>query len=143
VDNIQKILHEIAGRTNSSSPKAEPRRTTAVHLIENGVQLEFVNGRKQNVSVVYQGTHYRFVSVVLRRGGVEQIGREKILPLSWLRNREINLVAFTLDKRGRLIGSIEQPYKTADPAEVFYYLENLAWECDQLEYLLRGIGDMD
>jgi hypothetical protein len=143
VDKIHRILYEIAARTNSGSPMDGSRRTIAIHLIENGIQLEFVNGRKQHVRVVYQDTHYRLISVVLRRGWVEQIGREKILPLLWLRNREINLVAFTLDKRGRLIGSIEQPYKTADPAEVFYYLENLAWECDQLEYLLRGIGDMD
>ena len=48
------------------------------------------------------------------------------------------MVTFTLDKRDRLIGYIEQLIHTTDPEELTFYIELLARECDQFEHVLTG-----
>lgn len=141
MDRIEGILRSIARQHQLKSQADGPLHTTAVELTEQGVLVSFRNGRQQSISVSQHAGFYRLVSVILKRRSVEKIGRKKILPFIWLRNRETNTIAFSLDRQGRLIGSIEQLSETADAHEVFHYLEYLAWECDQLEYLLQGVED--
>lgn len=139
MDKINEILRTIARQHRLKSDSDGSLRTTAIELTEHGVLVYFRNGRKQYVGVSEQDGFYRLTSTILKRAAVEAIGRKKVLPLIWLRNRETNTVEFNLDKQGRLVGSIEQPSKTADADEILHYLEHLAWEGDRLEYLLSGM----
>lgn len=141
MDKIQKKLVEITKRSGFQADPEFPFRIAAITLTGNDIMLEFSGGRKQLVNVSYRGTQYRLTSIVLKRAYVEKIGKYKLLPRVWLRNRETNLVTFSLDKHGRLIGCIEQPSETAEADELLYYLEHLAIECDELQYLLRGMED--
>jgi len=138
VDRIQKLIQSVALQASQKRQRANFIPTHSFRHVNHGVLVEFSNGRKQHVMVSHQGEHYLLISVILKRGHVEKIGRSTILPFIWQRNRETNLVAFSLDKQGRLIGSIEQLTKTADVNELHMYLEHLAQECDQLQYLLSG-----
>jgi len=70
---------------------------------------------------------------------VKKIGRAQLLPRIWERNRETAVVAFNLDKRGRLVGQIEQLADTLDLSELAFYIELLARECDRFEYVLSGL----
>ena len=141
MDRLRELIRDVIRQIHQESRAKTPLRTIDINLTEDGVVVEFSNGRQQHINVSHQSELYRLTSVILKRSFVEKIGRGRILPFIWQRNRESNLVAFSLDKRGRLIGSIEQPSKTADANEMLLYLERLAWESDQLEYLLKGIED--
>lgn len=139
MDRLHVLIKDVVRKIREESRAKTPMHTIDINLTEDGVVVEFSNGRQQLISVSQQLGYYRLTSVILKRGYVEKIGRGKILPFIWQRNRESNLVAFSLDKQGRLIGSIEQPSETADADEMRLYLEHLAWECDQLEYILSGV----
>lgn len=139
MDRLHVLIKDVVRKIREESRAKTLMHTIDINLTEDGVVAEFSNGRQQLISVSQQSGYYRLTSVVLKRGYVEKIGRGKILPFIWQRNRESNLVAFSLDKKGRLIGSIEQPSETADADEMLLYLEHLAWECDQLEYTLSGV----
>lgn len=139
MDRLPELIKEVILQIRRESREKTPMHTIDIDLTKEGVVVEFSNGRQQYISVSQQSDYYRLTSVILKRSYVEKIGREKILPFVWQRNRETNLVAFSLDKQGRLIGSIEQRLETADADEMLLYLEHLAWECDQLEYLLSGM----
>ena len=141
MDRPRELIRDVIRQIHQESRVKTPLRTIDINQTEDGVVVEFSNGRQQHINVSQQSELYRLTSVILKRSFVEKIGRGRILPFIWQRNRESNLVAFSLDKRGRLIGSIEQPSKTADASEMLLYLERLAWESDQLEYLLKGIED--
>lgn len=141
MDRLRELIRDVIRQIHQESRAKTPLCTIDINQTEDGVVVEFSSGRQQHINVSQQSELYRLTSVILKRSFVEKIGRGRILPFIWQRNRESNLVAFSLDKRGRLIGSIEQPSKTADASEMLLYLERLAWESDQLEYLLKGIED--
>lgn len=100
--------------------------------------IGFDNGRKQRVVIEQHDDRYVLISVVIGRARVEEIGRTHLLPKLWQRNRETNVVAFDIDKRGRLIGMVEQIAETLDAEELAIYAKWLASECDRLEYILSG-----
>lgn len=104
----------------------------------NTVRVTFPNGRHQRVKVEREAEHYVLTSVVLgpvRTGAFDPV---KLLPEIWDQNRTTDMVAFTLDKRGRLVGQIRQVAETLDVEELAAYLYWLARECDHLEYILTG-----
>ncbi len=116
------------------------RSETGLHLElqANGVKVTFGDGRHQFIAVERRGEWYLLTSVVLGRARVEEIGRGQLLPFLWQRNRDTNVIAFNLDKRGRLIGQVEQLADTLDTAELAFYIKLLASDCDRLEYILSG-----
>ena len=70
------------------------------------VAVEFLNGRKQIIEYKLDSEHYVFISRIVRRGVVEEIGRERLGRdiLSW--NRSTDVVTFRFTKRGGLEGYI-------------------------------------
>ena len=145
MDKIQANHEELVSQTQVAANPGKFHHIITLQQSEGGIQVVLGNGRKQKIKLSQKGRYYRLTSVILKRVEVARLRERKkdqLLPLLWLRNRETNLVAFTLDKDDRLVGTIEQPYDTADVEEVMYYLEKLAWECDRLEYLFRGMLDV-
>ncbi|MGH7821476.1 MAG: YbjN domain-containing protein [Candidatus Binatia bacterium] len=65
--------------------------------------------------------------------------RRALIHLTWKRNAEEPFVTFALDESDRLLGQIEQPAATLDPAELRFHVEHLARECDRFEYVLTGL----
>jgi hypothetical protein len=130
VDKFNRLLQE-------ASQKSE----LAVEIKKNwrGILVKFGNGRHQRVKVSRKRKdRYVMTSIVLKQKQVDEIGRTRILPRLWQRNRSVNVVTFSLSRKGDLIGQIEQVAETIDADELVFYVELLARECDQFEYLLTG-----
>lgn len=103
-----------------------------------GLLVTFQNGRRQHITISRKQDRYVMSSVVLKRKQVEELGRTQVLARLWQRNRNINVVTFSLDQQGHLMGQIEQLAETIDVEEFIFYIELLARECDQFEYVLTG-----
>lgn len=112
--------------------------TMKINPDNRGLEVIFPNNRRQKITIERQGDRYLLTSIVLGRQQVEGLGQSEVLTRLWERNREINVIAFSLDKRGRLVGSVEQLAETVDSEELAFYLTLLARECDQFEYALTG-----
>ena len=95
------------------------------------------NGRSQIVRVARRRDRYVFSSVVAKVGAVNEDRRSLAFRL-WRRNALKAVVTFTIDRRDRVIGLIDQPIESVHPKELKFYLETLARECDRLEYILTG-----
>lgn len=94
-------------------------------------------GRSQVVRVARRQDRYVFYSVIARVGTVNEDRRALAFRL-WRRNALKAVVMFTIDRRDRVIGLIDQPIESVNPKEIKFYLETLARECDRLEYILTG-----
>ena len=109
---------------------------------ESEVLVSFSNGRRHRVITQEVDGRILLTSMVIGAARVQNFGEgdgfTALLPVVWQRNRETNVVNFTMDKQGRLIGRIEQLTHTVQSSELAFYIELLARECDRLEYLLCG-----
>ena len=95
------------------------------------------NGRSQIVRLARRRDRYVFSSVIAQVAAVNQDRRELEFRL-WRRNALKAVVTFTIDRRERVIGLIDQPIESVHRKELRFYLETLARECDRLEYILTG-----
>jgi hypothetical protein len=129
VRKFNQMLLEIINRPDSSLQIKQEAK---------GIEVTFRNGRRQMITVESQSNRYILTSMVLKQKQVQKIGRSQVLARLWHRNRETDVVTYSLNKKGQLIGQIEQLEETIDPEELYFYLEVLARECDQFEYALTG-----
>ena len=95
------------------------------------------NGRSQVVRVSSRRNHCVFSSIIARSSEVKE-NRRKLLYRLWRRNALKQLVTFTIDSRERVVGLIDQPVDSVSDAEMRFYIETVARECDRLEYILTG-----
>ena len=79
-------------------------------------------------------------SIVLRAAEVpSRIALKRdLIYRTWRKNALKELVAFTFDETGNLIGVIESPTDTLDDEEIVMYIDALAREADRFEYKLTG-----
>ena len=96
------------------------------------------NGRSQIVRLARRRDRYVFSSVVANVSAVSEDRRSLVFRL-WRRNALKAVVTFTIDRRDRVIGLIDQPIESVHPKELKFYLETLARECDRFEYILTGV----
>lgn len=104
----------------------------------NGVLVEFKNGRQQFIGVEDCGPHQIATSVVIGAARVDRIGRPQALARAWQRNRHTDLIAFGLDRKGRLVGRVDLLASHLDPNEAAFALLQLARETDWLQHILTG-----
>jgi hypothetical protein len=101
--------------------------------------LYFKSGRSQSVMYEIRKERLRLISVVATKSQVDRFGSDEILHWCWQRNRFTDIAGFAIDRRGRLVGQIEHPIDTLDAAELAFYLQALAMECDRFEFVLSGM----
>ena len=102
------------------------------------IRISFTrDGRSQTVRIAQRRDRYIFSSVVAPISAVSEDRRSLAFRL-WRRNALKAVVTFTIDRRDRVIGIIDQPIESVHPEEIKFYLETLARECDRLEYILTG-----
>jgi hypothetical protein len=68
----------------------------------------------------------------------EAAGLESPLRYAWERNRLSDLVGFTIDWRGRLIGETWVPLEGLTVEEISFYFTEVARVCDWHEFRLAG-----
>ncbi len=108
----------------------------------NRVNVELrCTGRKQKIHLKRDGEMYLFSSIVL---GADHFRRRtkyrrEVAYRAWRKNALKDLVTYTFDEAGNLMGVFEQPVATLDLEELLLYIETLAKECDRFEYILTGL----
>ena len=103
-------------------------------LGEDGVNVRFSEGRRQQVTVTEEEGSYLLTSVVVKKFDGDQ-------ERAWQRNRTAQLVGFRVDKKGnerKLIGQARVPKAGLTADEFVTYVRAVAAECDRFEYLLTG-----
>ena len=101
-----------------------------------------VYDRQQRIRVECQDNQYVFSTVVSDATSANRTRahRRHLAIRAWTRNAKTELVNFTFDESGRLVGEIRHLANHLDPAELDIYLKLLATEGDRFEYVLTG-GD--
>jgi len=103
----------------------------------NTIVVSFLDQRSQTVNAESSGEDtLRLWSVVAKRAMLH--GLKTPLIDAWYRNRLSELVGFTLDTQGRMIGETWVPVAGITADEWGYLVRNLARACDRYEYLLTG-----
>lgn len=95
------------------------------------------DGRSQDIHLTQQRDRYVLSSVIAHTSAVNEDLRSLAYRL-WRRNALKAVVTFTIDRRERVVGHIDQPIASVHDKELKFYLETLARECDRLEYILTG-----
>ena len=104
------------------------------------ITISFANERRHKVRVLESGEDYIFEGRVLKSDLVCTTTESwrALAYRVWRRNAVKDIVSFSFDKDDNLIGRVIQPIHSLDVAELILYVNVLARECDELEYLLTG-----
>ena len=102
------------------------------------ITVRLPGNRSQRVRVEVSSERYLFTSTVLGSTRASRFSTLNLAHLVFNANQHTDVVAFSIDGRGRFVGSVEQPVATLDREELRTYLLLLARECDRLEFLLTG-----
>ncbi len=97
-------------------------------------------GRHQRVYFEAREHSIHFRSIAAPSRHVKQSNtywRELALRV-WRKNASKDLIAFAFDKRDRLVGCAEHPGTSLTNRDLRTYIEVVARECDQMEFLLTG-----
>ena len=96
--------------------------------------------RQQRIQISREGSQYVFSTLVLDATAMYRRPsyRHRVALRAWARNAKTELVTFTFDRAGRLVGEIRHPADHLDTAELAIYLRLLATEGDRFEYVLTG-----
>jgi hypothetical protein len=129
VDNLPIFLSQVM---------ALPNLPAVVHEIPNGLEVDFPNGRRQQIEIKKTGKYFKLSSCIMKSAYAERYDLSELLRKIWIRNDEIDVVDFTLDNRKRLIGEVELLASHLDAQELAFYLICLAEECDRFEFILSG-----
>jgi len=133
------MLKEIAKMTRRGQLDGHMPYLLEIKPLSNTVSVVFASGRRQDVVIEEDGEYYVMASTVMGTQRVQGITDDDFFTRLWQRNAHTDVVAFGLDKKGRLIGRTTHLKQTLDQDELRFYIEILARECDQLEYLLTGV----
>ena len=100
------------------------------------VNVQLADQRKHRIFVEDRGEEYVLLGVVARPALVATL--DDPLRVTWMRNRNSELVGFRIDGKGRLVGEawVSKTGLTAEEFEL--YLRTLAVDCDRLENILTG-----
>jgi hypothetical protein len=126
----------LAGMVKRARPLLPPRY--AIAASSDVIDVTMAGTRHQRIAVARVGPYVRLSSVVMGTSRVEAKGLADTLLRAWQRNRAIDVVDFTLDAKRRLVGEIDALADSLDAAELAFYIERLATECDRLEYVSIG-----
>jgi len=92
--------------------------------------------RRHRVSITEDSSGYRLEAIVARRAVVSRVADAPIRV--WLRNREVQLVGFRIDRRGRLAAEALVPKVGLSAEEFRLYVVTVAVEADRFEFALTG-----
>lgn len=104
------------------------------------VTVKLDGGGKQDISFRPDGARnaLRATSIVARPSVLAAASVDSANRYAWERNRLSDLVGFSVDSYGRLIGQVWIPLDGLTPEELILYLSELARVCDWHEFRLSG-----
>lgn len=104
------------------------------------VTVKLDGGGKQDITLQLDGHRntLRATSIVARPSVLAAASVDSANRYAWERNRLSDLVGFSVDSYGRLIGQVWIPLDGLTPEELGLYLSELARVCDWHEFRLSG-----
>ena len=113
-------------------------REAGLRLDGDTIEVTFGDQRRQTVYVetAGDGMTLRLWSIVARPAALSMLHTPDID--GWRRNRLSELLGFSIDVRGRMIGESWLPVAGLTSDEWEYCVRNLAKGCDRFEYLITG-----
>ena len=112
-------------------------REAGLRVYGDAIEVGFADGRRQAVLVDERGERgIRIWSVAAPPRVVRDLG-DPLLHV-WRRNRLTELVGFSIDGRGRIIGEAWVPGSGVTVDEWDFYVRELARVSDRVEYALTG-----
>lgn len=107
----------------------------------DSVTVTLEGGSKQVVKLRLddEGRVLRATSVIATRSVLASAFNDTGERYAWERNRLSDLVGFSVDRHGRLVGESWIPMEGLMPDEVAIYLSELARVCDWHEFRLSGV----
>ncbi len=100
------------------------------------VSVQLPDERRHRVYVSSQGEEYLLSGLIAKPSSVGQL--EDPIFITWMRNRNSELVGFRIDGKGRLIGEAWLPKVGLTAEEFQLYIRTIAADCDRLESILLG-----
>lgn len=95
--------------------------------------------RQQKVNISRNSNLYEISSIVLRGKAIKNDKNlYDIAYRAFRKNAHKELVNFSFDNNGNLVGLITQPVEYLHDAELKLYINVIAQECDRFEYKLTG-----
>lgn len=129
----------LQGRSTLSAEWRVLARKAGWRILGSDIVVVFSAGRQQKVTVDETGPQaIRLWSVILGPSATANVGEGHPLEYAWERNRLSDLIGFTLDTRGRLIGESWIPVDGMTSEVFSLHLEELARVCDWHELRLTG-----
>jgi hypothetical protein len=104
---------------------------------EASIVVTFGDQRRQMIYIDQsKSDSIRLWTVIATPSAMNQFNEP--LLMAWRRNRVSELVGFTIDRRGRLIGESWVPSGTLTTEEWEIQVRSVAEACDRVEYLVTG-----
>jgi len=111
-------------------------KATGLTVDGDHVAIALDDGRWHRVAVSEKSDAYRLTAIVAGRAVLSQVADAPIR--IWLRNRETQLVGFSIDRRGRLKAEAWVPKAGLSAEELRLYLRTVAAEADRFKFALTG-----
>ena len=110
----------------------------AAGLTVEGIHVAVaLNDRRQHrVTITEDSSGYRLEAIVAGRAVVSRVADAPIRV--WLRNREVQLVGFRIDRRGRIAAEAWVPKAGLSAEEFGLHVRTVAVEADRFEFALTG-----
>ena len=104
------------------------------------ITVYFTNQRRHKIRIFESDGDYIFEGRVASSDFVcqSEASWRALAYRVWRRNAVKDIVSFSFDEDDNLIGRVIQPASSLDEEELHLYIDVLARECDELEYLLTG-----
>jgi len=112
-------------------------RQAGLRLTDDGIEVSLADQRRQvlHADAPAEDT-IKLWSVVARPAALARL-RTPLVD-AWRRNRFSELIGFTVDTHGRMIGEAWVPTAGLTSDEWGYYVQLVAEACDRFEYLITG-----
>lgn len=111
-------------------------RSGGLHVEGDQVTVQLSDGRQHRVLLTTGADAFEMSAVIIPQSVAKSI--QNLAPRVWRLNRNTSLVAFRIDRYGRLVGEAWAPLTGLTGDEFRLTLRTLAFECDRLEYILTG-----
>lgn len=116
-------------------------KAAGYRVVGSEITVDLWAGRRQTVSVDdrHAPDAIRLSSVILGPNKTSQLAEGTPLEYAWERNRLSDLMGFSVDTKGRLIGESWIPLEGMTVEEFALHLDEVARVCDWHELRLTGV----
>lgn len=131
LDQLSRILYERFQWNGGLSQKSRGSSTELIFDFNGEVN------RRHVVHVSQMGDYCLMEAKIAGKEVVETLSVDRLVNLTWRRNREIDLIDCSINQKGNLVARVFHPLSSMGKRELVCSAYVLAVEADRLEYLIK------